>query len=194
MKVTDVTVWVVDVPQVAPIAPYRSHVRTSSTTGSAIVRVDTDVGISGWGECNVNFLPDISARQMQQQAEWLVGHDPISIVHFHQTCPLESRLKSALELALWDIFGKVANMPVYQMLGGLSRERIRTYNTCAGYRYVREKPDWKADDWGLDGEAEGPYEDLDAFLNRPGELARGGRGLGGGRQGRAGPHDRRPGA
>ena len=55
MKITDVTVTIVEIPQIPPIAPYRSHVRTSSTTCSAIVRVDTDEGIIGWGEHNVNF-------------------------------------------------------------------------------------------------------------------------------------------
>ena len=59
MKVTDVTVTVVEVPQKEPLAPYRSHVRSSSTTQSAIVRVDTDEGLIGWGEHNVNFLPDL---------------------------------------------------------------------------------------------------------------------------------------
>ena len=62
MFVTNVEVTVVEVPQTAPLAPYRSHLRASSTTQSAIVRVDTDAGITGWGEHNVNFLPDISAR------------------------------------------------------------------------------------------------------------------------------------
>ena len=76
-----------------------------------------------------------------------------------------------MDIALWDLFGKATGQPVYQLLGGLSRERIRTYNTCAGYRYVRSRPDWGTDDWGLEGEAEGPYEDLDAFLHRADELA-----------------------
>src|SRR3712207_739875 len=82
----------------------------------------------------------------------------------------ETRGNSALDIALWDLFGKVTGQPVYQLLGGPCRERIRTYNTCAGYRYVREKPRQEVSNWGL-FEAEGPYEDLDAFLHRPGELA-----------------------
>ena len=126
MRVRDVAVFVVEVPQIAPIAPYRSHVRSSSTTASAIVRVDTDEGITGWGEHNVNFLPGISARRMQEQARaWLIGRDPRNISAFHQQCPFESRLKSGIELALWDICGKAAGVPVAVLLGGVIRPRIQ---------------------------------------------------------------------
>lgn len=132
MHVTNITVFVVEVPQLAPLAPYRSHVRTSSTTQSAIIRIDTDAGITGWGEHNVNFLRDISARRMQQQArDWLIGFDPQNIVRFHQECPFESRLKSGIELALWDICGKAAGLPVAVLLGGIFRPRVEVA-ACMG--------------------------------------------------------------
>ncbi len=80
-----------------------------------------------------------------------------------------------MDIALWDLFGKVTGQPVYQLLGGKSQERIRTYNTCAGYRYTRAQPRVAVGNWGLPEEAaeaaEGPYEDLDAFLHRADELA-----------------------
>ena len=76
----------------------------------------------------------------------------------------ETRGRSAIDVALWDLFGKVTEQPVFQLLGGLARNKIRTYNTCAGYRYVRSHPDWDTSDWGLESPSEGPYEDLDAFL------------------------------
>ncbi len=132
MQVTNVEVTVVEVPQIDPIAPYRSHVRTSSTTCSAIVRVDTDEGITGWGEHNVNFLPDISAARMQAQAAaWLVGRDPQNLVSFHRECPFESRLKSGIELALWDIHGKALGVPVAHLLGGTVRDQIEVA-ACMG--------------------------------------------------------------
>ena len=84
---------------------------------------------------------------------------------------METRAASALDIALWDIWGKATNQPVVQLLGGRTRERIRTYNTCAGYRYVRETRPQQVANWGLGGERGGPYEDLDAFLNRADELA-----------------------
>lgn len=125
MQVTSVHITVVEVPQIPPIAPYRSHLRSSSTTRSAIVRVETDDGLIGWGEHNVNFLPGISAARLQAEAAvWLVGRDPLNLAAFHRECPLETRLKSGIEMALWDISGKAAGQPVAVLLGGIIRERV----------------------------------------------------------------------
>lgn len=132
MKVTSVSAYVVQIPQIAPIAPYRSHVRTSSVTQSAIVRVDTDAGVCGWGEHNVNFLPNVSARKMTLDAQlWMSGRDPVDIAAFHRECPLETRLKSGIELALWDIAGKVADKPVAELLGSIIRPEI-SVAACMG--------------------------------------------------------------
>ena len=77
MKVADVSVTIVEVPQKVPLAPYRSHLRSSSTTQSAIVRVDTDEGLTGWGEHNVNFLANVSGSRMERDArEFLIGKNP----------------------------------------------------------------------------------------------------------------------
>lgn len=132
MRVAKVDVTLVEVPQIAPIAPYRSHLRTSSVTRSAIVRVETDSGLCGWGEHNVNFLPDISGASMERQArDWLIGRDPLNIVAYHRDCPFESRLKSGIELALWDIAGKAHGVPVAALLGGAVRERVEVA-ACMG--------------------------------------------------------------
>jgi L-alanine-DL-glutamate epimerase-like enolase superfamily enzyme len=125
MQITNITVTIVEVPQIAPVAPYRSHIRTSSVTQSAIVCVETNEGLTGWGEHNINFLPDISGRRMQQQArDWLIGRDPRNLAAFHRDCRLETRLKSGIELALWDICGKAAGVPVAVLLGGILRPEI----------------------------------------------------------------------
>lgn len=125
VAISNVQVTVVEVPQISPIAPYRSHLRTSSTTMSAIVRVDTDQGVHGWGEFNVNFEPGIDAAAFQKEAgEWAIGRDAQNIVAFHAECPLGTRLKSGLEIALWDIAGKLAGLPVADLLGGRIRPRV----------------------------------------------------------------------
>jgi L-Ala-D/L-Glu epimerase len=145
MRVIQVSVTVVEVPQRPPLAPYRSHLRSSSTTRSAIVRVDTDEGLTGWGEHNINFLPGISARQMEHNAQqWLIGFDPQNIARFHQQCPFESRLKSGVELALWDICGKAVGLPVAKLLGGIVRERVEVA-ACMGiqsYERAKEMASW----------------------------------------------------
>lgn len=110
----------------------------------------------------------------------LVGRDPLAVESLarslqdylgYRSSGVETRALSAVDLALWDLFGKACGKPVYQMLGGASRDEIRTYNTCAGYRYARDTRGQVSANWGLDGRREGPYEDLDAFLHRADELA-----------------------
>lgn len=88
----------------------------------------------------------------------------------HQAAGAETRGNSALDIAVWDLIGRRTGAPLWQLLGGRSRETIRAYNTCAGYRYVRRAAGQHSTNWGLGG-AEGPYEDLDAFLTDAGALA-----------------------
>ena len=82
----------------------------------------------------------------------------------------ETRGNSAIDIALWDIFGKATNLPICKALGGKSRDSIRIYNTCAGYQYVRGNQNQSSSNWGL-GNSQGPYEDLEGFLNHADELA-----------------------
>jgi len=143
------------------------------------VEVHTDAGLVGLGE---TFFGARAAEAAMHEtvAPQVLGQDALAIerhsrrllqnyVGFNST-GAEIRAASAFDIALWDLFGKVAGQPVYQMLGGKVRDDLQTYNTCAGYRYVRAKPIQRTENWGL-GAAEGPYEDLDGFLNRADELA-----------------------
>ncbi len=82
----------------------------------------------------------------------------------------EVRGASAIDMALWDLCGRTLGQPVWRLLGGRSRERIRTYNTCAGYRYIRGAVGQASGNWGI-GAAEGPYEDLEGFLTDAGKVA-----------------------
>lgn len=85
---------------------------------------------------------------------------------------VEMRAASAVDIALWDLFGQATGQPVWQCLGGLSHDRVRIYNTCAGYRYIRAGGGQRTTNWGVDPQAAaGPYEDLDAFLHRADDLA-----------------------
>ena len=124
MKIRSVKITVVDIPQVAPIAPYRSHIRSSSTTTSGIVEIATESGITGLGEFNLNFLPGLDVTQMQKDADWILGRQAGNLEGFHADCPLETRLKSGIEIAMWDIAGKAAGVPVATLLGGILRPRV----------------------------------------------------------------------
>jgi L-alanine-DL-glutamate epimerase-like enolase superfamily enzyme len=143
------------------------------------VQVHTDEGLSGLGETYFGAQA-VAAFVHETAAPKLLGRDPLEIERIARDLTpyagftgtgAETRGRSAIDVALWDLMGKVTQQPVYQLLGGRCRDRIRTYNTCAGYRYVRNNPDWDIDDWGLEQGSNGPYEDLDAFLNRADELA-----------------------
>src|SRR5207244_188409 len=81
----------------------------------------------------------------------------------------ELRALSAIDVALWDIFGQATGLPVWQLLGGAARDRIRTYNTCGGPGYGRTRRGGTG--YGTDGQREGRYEDLIAFMERADELA-----------------------
>ncbi len=143
------------------------------------VQMHTDEGLIGLGE--TFFGPAaVEAYIHESAAPRLIGSDPLRIDHHSRTLldgylgfsssGAEMRGLSAIDIALWDLFGQITGQPIHQLLGGLSREKIRTHNTCAGYRYVRDDIGQRSDNWGLGG-AEGPYEDLDAFLNDAGTLA-----------------------
>ena len=102
------------------------------------VKVDTDAGISGWGECYTQSDRDLSiVAHVQQLGRYLVGRDPANIKHFtymayHDFAGKRGAMDfysplSGLEQALWDIAGKHYGTPVYNLLGGACRDRIRVY-------------------------------------------------------------------
>ena len=143
------------------------------------LRVHTDAGVIGLGETSY-AAQSVEAYLHEYVAPRVLGRDPLEIEALHRALigylgwrgsGVETRAASAFDLALWDLYGKVSNQPLYQLLGGASRERVRTYNTCAGYRYIRAAGGQNTKNWGLDGKPQGPYEDLDAFLHRADELA-----------------------
>jgi L-alanine-DL-glutamate epimerase-like enolase superfamily enzyme len=146
------------------------------------LHLHTDEGLVGLGETFYGVAA-VDAYLHETAAPYLLGKDPLQMDRHaralygyvgYRSSGAEMRGNSAVDIALWDLFGKVTNQPLYQLLGGASREKIRIYNTCAGYRYTRAQPRQSVDNWGVPtGEAgpEGEYEDLDAFLNRADELA-----------------------
>ena len=143
------------------------------------LRVHTDEGLVGLGETSY-AAQSVETYVHEYVAPRVLGRDPLEIEALTRSLigylgwrgsGVETRAASAFDIALWDLYGKVCGQPLYQVLGGASRSRVRTYNTCAGYRYIRAAGGQSTRNWGLDGKAEGPFEDLDAFLHRADELA-----------------------
>ncbi|WP_353980172.1 mandelate racemase/muconate lactonizing enzyme family protein [Salinicola endophyticus] len=143
------------------------------------VRIHTDEGTIGLGETFYG-AGSVAAHIHDTLSPRLLGRNPLDIEALHRdmtALPLahastgaESRAVSAIDIALWDLLGKVCNQPVHQMLGGLCRPKLRIYNTCAGYGYVRNRDIRPVNNWNL-GAQEGPFEDLDAFMTDAGALA-----------------------
>jgi galactonate dehydratase len=142
------------------------------------VRLRTDEGVTGLGETFMGAAA-VEAYIHESAAPKLIGRDPIQIEAINKSLinylgwrgtGVETRGNSAIDIALWDLFGKAIGRPVCEALGGKSRDRIRVYNTCAGYKYIRDERSQAVANWGV-GNSRGPYEDLDAFLHRADELA-----------------------
>ena len=83
---------------------------------------------------------------------------------------VETRALGAVDLALWDLLGQRAQLPVVALLGGPAQSSVPVYNTCAGTRYVANSSRQEPGNWGL--ESRTSLDDLDGFLNRPAALAR----------------------
>ncbi len=108
------------------------------------VRLHTDSGPVGVGETYPRSETEASLIHTSM-ANVLLGRDPRDIdriwADFYRTFDVqvtggtEMRALSAVNLALWDLFGKSVNLPVYRLLGGKSNPQIRLYNTCFGYKY-----------------------------------------------------------
>lgn len=91
----------------------------------------------------------------------------------YQGAGAEVRGNGAVDLALWDLLGQVTERPLVELLGGPVRDSIKVYNTCAGSGYVSSSTRQRSDNWGLAGtKSNDRWEDLEAFLTRPAELAR----------------------
>jgi galactonate dehydratase len=109
------------------------------TRNYVFVKIETDEGITGWGEATCGPLS--VANMVDEFGELLIGKDPHRIEehwqrlyhHFHvRGGVIQMSAISGIEIALWDIKGKALGVPVYQLLGGKMRDRIWTYGRWDG--------------------------------------------------------------
>ena len=99
------------------------------------VQIYTDAGITGLGEAgNWGYLR-ATAAAIEKFADYLIGKDPFRIEDFNQNFLRSVYFRgsvimsaiSAIDIALWDIKGKALGVPVYELLGGKTREKVRVY-------------------------------------------------------------------
>ncbi len=113
------------------------------------VKVETDAGIHGWGEAYSQYDRDTAVMaQLNALGPYMVGRSPFDIKHFTQFAFDDYAARrgsvelfcaiSGIEQALWDIVGKATQQPVYNLLGGKYREKIRVY--ANGWSYGMKEP------------------------------------------------------
>ncbi|MEI8409622.1 MULTISPECIES: galactonate dehydratase [unclassified Kribbella] len=105
------------------------------------LRIDTDEGISGWGEPIVEGRAEAVQGAVTALMEYLVGTDPLRIEDhwqalakggFYRGGPVLSSALAGIDQALWDIKGRYHEAPVHELLGGPVRDRIRMYTWVGG--------------------------------------------------------------
>lgn len=149
------------------------------------VELETAEGIVGLGE-TWRGASAVEGVIHDDIAPWLLGRDSRAIerisnvllnpyVGFH-SASAEVRAASAIDIALWDIFGKRHGIPVCEALGGASRDKVRVYNTCSGYSFNAKSSSYDTASTRRTikkGEKPaGPYDDQVAFMTDAGKLAK----------------------
>ncbi len=113
------------------------------------VRIVTDQGISGYGQAE-SAKPYLKPMVLFYK-DYLVGEDPTDVANIMLKIRRMGAFKpwgaavSAIEIALWDVAGQVAGLPVYKMLGGKLRDRVRIYNGAVRYPMTSQTPQAYAD-------------------------------------------------
>lgn len=105
-------------------------------------RVSTDEGIEGWGEMISGTKTETVMAGAKELAQRIIGRNPFEIERLWQELhrsffrggPINGTIISGLEMALWDIKGKAFGVPVYELLGGAARDRIKVYSWIGGDR------------------------------------------------------------
>tara|TARA_B100001564_G_scaffold356550_1_gene370955 strand:- start:271 stop:1476 length:1206 start_codon:yes stop_codon:yes gene_type:complete len=157
-------------------------IRTPDHPNLIWVKVYTDDGLFGLGETWFG-AESVEADIHSRLAPLLIGQEPTRIEYIYSKMRpyigffgtgVEMRALSALDVALWDLHGKIKNMPLYDLLGGKTKSNIKVYNTCAGPNYVSQNADVRPDNFGthkIKDTKSKLYEDLEMFMDKPEDLA-----------------------
>ncbi|MCX6587120.1 MAG: galactonate dehydratase [Acidobacteria bacterium] len=103
------------------------------------VKLSTDAGVTGWGEMLKDDAKACAAGALEV-GNYLIGQDPCRVafhwqaIHrgaFYRGGPIKTAISSGIDQALWDIKGKVYGVPVYKLLGGPTRDKVRVYGVLS---------------------------------------------------------------
>jgi len=127
MEITDIEAYAVNVGVVdiagGGIAPYVTNHGQVEDVDRMLVRVDTDEGLSGWGEMRTFLSPEATRAILEDGiASWVVGRSPYEVESLRRQLFIEytnaDMFFSPIEIACWDIVGKDLGKPIYELLGG----------------------------------------------------------------------------
>ena len=148
-----------------------------------LVAIDTDDGLTGWGEC-YNHGPDKALLPLLDYLfDFIRGQDPSRIEYLVTLLMQQARFPpgalglaaiSAIDHCLWDLSAKALGVPVYRLLGGHARDRIKVYAgvyTAPDPMAARDEFDRLNETWGLTAFKLSPYR-IDMHRNRWGEVVR----------------------
>ena len=140
MKITGIRVYQVDLPLNEPYWLSGGRLKFEKLD-STIVAIDTDAGITGWGEgCpwGVTYLPafPLGIRAgIQELAPWLIGQNPLHLEQINRVMdialPGHPYIKSPLDMACWDILGKHTGLPLYSLLGGKYQDDVPLHSSVS---------------------------------------------------------------
>lgn len=162
------------------ITAIKTFMTREGTRSRALVKVETDEGIHGWGEA-YSPGPDLAIEPtLDYIFELISGEDPRRIEYIMLKLFQQLRFPpgsiglsamSGLDHALWDISGKAAGLPVYMLLGGAARDRVQVYRSIGG-KTAKEAADVAHrlhDEWGFTAFKTSPYR-VDPHAERWGRV------------------------
>ena len=118
------------------------------------LKLESDAGLSGWGEGSGEWLSPIVRTALHEWEELLVGRDPLDVTAICDDIadrlpwkggPVLGSAIAAINMALYDLAGKALKVPVYQLLGGRKRDRVRIYHSAINFSSIeRARADARA--------------------------------------------------
>jgi L-alanine-DL-glutamate epimerase-like enolase superfamily enzyme len=138
-RITRLRIW--HLPLTSHTAYCMADGKTCDTVETVVIALDTDAGLTGWGEvCPIpHYLPAYArgvAPALQELAPVILGGDPVGaealMAKADAFLPGHVYAKSALDIALWDITGRAAGLPVHALMGGRRQDTLPLYHsiTC----------------------------------------------------------------